>query len=934
MAVNPIPAQQAIFQDLLLRDSSGNHQLLAYYLKLILSNRPIELKMPDETPFTISPESAWNEILKWNEKAGLPMGDRGSRKIRASRLLNYLDLVQGTTREAATNFQAIKDSVDTLSKTTPTTVRGQNIKKIVDIRKLQLEIHNRQTIGQLASQLEQTSFIKRFASDRPTQIALAGLFAANAANFINGDVPKHVMAQEITKLVQLNAGRTNGLNNAAHLAYSQAAQEKELAEITDSIGKFVSSKYKSRDEFIKETGRISHYSHILTVGDIPELLDMLAPTATPQTRQNLALALQTTIIRSTGDYYTNGETILSHAFNLAGLPEAEAKNLSSLAPFLEEIRGTELHNTISGDLNENDPRILNTLSVSGEVGVSAHIPWLTREDLDAQAVILQKKYGSENLSKTLSQEIDAGEGADFEKISAIKKLFSDTEQYNHYTRTIADNPLYYLRDKIGKTKGRFAAVRAPIDRFSQKIGKKIWAVDDFVHAPFKYVADQLAKLEEKAPLLNPGKFIYDKFSGAQLWVAAKVLDWSDSLIGKGHWASGMLSHVSDFTRGFITEGGSWSGANFVFVQKKWGDLLDWGAKKAGNKAGWAGVKASIGTKLWDGFGKLSPGLAEKISAGSLSKLVTSFMAGTLSAGTTLLIQVGLMTIGAGLKKIWYLITNKNGARARFVNKLPLYIAGATTFLAAAPGAIVAGLVAFGSGALALIGGAISALFTSIFLPALIAVGSMILAFFLLFQIFNTTIHLDSGVSEFVTNIICDNTGNPTIPGVDTSPSTTTTSGKPTLAKAVCLAKYLNACYGQSVTSSNISRGLSCLATYAIAPAAIAEIQGSATSFTYLQCVGFVKAVVAWAGTSISSHNACGYVEDPRFVSGLGGVSPGDAIVFKSSGTCSNEAPGHIGILLEDAGATICLVDANQVCSGCVSEKNCLPKTNVAGYLRL
>ena len=369
-----------------------------------------------------------------------------------SRLLNYLEIVQGNSREAATNFQSIKDSAaaDTLKNTTPTTDRGQTIKKMVNIRNLQFEIHNRQVLGQLATQLEQTSFIKRFSSDRPTQIALAGLFAANAANLANPDLPRHVIAEEITKLVQLNAGRTGSINNAGHLAYSGAAEDKELAEISATIGSFVSKKYKSQDEFIKETARISHLSHILTVGDIPELVDMLAPTATAQTRQNLSRALQTTIIRSTGDYYTSGKALLTHAFNLAGLPEIEAKNLSSLAPFLEEIRTSELHNTLGGDIHENDPRIQNTRNLSGEVGVSAHIPWLSREDLDAQEVALQKKYGSENLDKSLQHELTRGDNADFEKISDIKKLFSNIEQHNYYNRTLADNPSFTYVTKSAK----------------------------------------------------------------------------------------------------------------------------------------------------------------------------------------------------------------------------------------------------------------------------------------------------------------------------------------------------------------------------------------------------------------------------------------------------------------------------------------------------
>lgn len=916
MAANPTPIQLSQLQDLLLRDGNSNHQLLTYYLKLILNNRPLELKMPDGTPFQISPQLAWDEILKWNEKAGLPMGDKGSRQIRASRLLNYLDVVQGNTREAATSFQSIKDSAQSnaLKSTKPSTKNGRELKKILDLRNLQIEIHNRQVLGQLATQLEQTSFIKRFAGDRPTQIAIAGLFAANAANFINADVPRHIMADEITKLVQLNAGRTASINNAAHLAYSQAAQDGELAEITTTIGSFVSKKYKSTDEFITETGRISHLSHILTVSDIPELVNMLAPSATAATRANLARALQTTIIRSTDDYYTSGETILSHAFNLAGLPESEAQNLSSLAPFLEEIRVTELHNTVSGDISENDPRIQNTRNLSGEIGVSAHIAWLTREDLDAQAVNLQKKYGSEDLSSTLEHELTQGDKADFEKISDIKKLFSNIEQHNYYNRTLTDNPLYYLRDKIGKTRGRFAAVTAPIDRFSQKIGKKVWAVDDFVHAPARYLADQWGKLEEKVPILNPGKFIYDKFTGAQLWVAQRVLEWSDNLIGRGHWAAGMLSHVSDFTRGFIAEGGSWGSANYTFVQKKWGDLLEWGAKKAGNKAGWQGVKASIGTKLWDGFAKLAPGLAEKLSAGSLGKLVTSFMAGTLSAGTTLLIQAGLMIIGAGLTKIWHFITNKNGFRTKFINNLPIYLSMASTALIALPGALVGGLIAFGSGALAFLGSALGALFTSIFLPALIAAGSMILGFFLLFQIFNITKDVDSGASQLIASIVCDQSKQ--------------TSSSATANVALCIADIVNNCPGLNpITVSKLgSSSWQCLLGGLAFKNAITELEKSAHVSNgggapgNVQCVGLSAASAADGDGSFSvgQINACSYATSVpngyKYISGCSGMQPGDHFIMGAE-RCGATV-GHIGVIIEpDGGSGFTCVDANFLVPG-------------------
>ena len=207
----------------------------------------------------------------------------------------------------------------------------------------------------------------------------------------------------------------------------------------------------------------------------------------------------------------------------------------------------------------------------------------------------------------------------------------------------------------------------------------------------------------------------------------------------------------------------------------------------------------------------------------------------------------------------------------------------------------------------------------------------------IFSSFNSsTIKTDAGISQFIANIVCDEVGNTTIPGTTDQNSSTAqiSSSNSVLARASCLAKYLNGCYGPSVNAINIKKGLSCLASYAVAPSAIAEIEKSASGFVNLQCVGFVKAAVTWGGKSIGSANACGYVSDPKFVSGLRGVKQGDPIIFRSSGTCNNEAPGHIGIFKEDAGANICLIDANQRCAGCVVDGNCLPKTNVAGYLRL
>lgn len=197
-----------------------------------------------------------------------------------------------------------------------------------------------------------------------------------------------------------------------------------------------------------------------------------------------------------------------------------------------------------------------------------------------------------------------------------------------------------------------------------------------------------------------------------------------------------------------------------------------------------------------------------------------------------------------------------------------------------------------------------------------------------------TIRLDAGsaLQQVATELLCDDDSAGAEVGTEIK-----SAGSSVASCANCLAKYLAECYGQSVTSSNIAQGLSCLAAKAISPESISLIQRSASSFTYLQCVGFVQAAIACAGGSLQGANACSYIGNVapgwRFVQGTVGATPGDPIVFNSSGTCSGGAPGHIGIMTSDAGALICLTDANQVCNGCVAQNNCLPKTNMAGFLK-
>jgi hypothetical protein len=254
-----------------------------------------------------------------------------------------------------------------------------------------------------------------------------------------------------------------------------------------------------------------------------------------------------------------------------------------------------------------------------------------------------------------------------------------------------------------------------------------------------------------------------------------------------------------------------------------------------------------------------------MAASELGKAIFSFLAGELSLGATIAIQAGWEALKIGASKIGQFIKSVFSGKAEDLGgMIPMALGSLFLFVNTLLGGIPAALViAFG-----LLKTALKILWEGFL--ALLALAALVSAIAVTFFVvvwtglITPTFQLDSGLSELVANIVCDESGNTTIPGTTSlnTPTTGATSAPTSsvLARASCLAKYLNQCYGPSVNASNISTGLSCLATYAIA-AAIEEIKISYWLHQF-QCWLFQAAVV-WAGQSISSNNACGYVSDPK-----------------------------------------------------------------------
>lgn len=891
--------QQELY-DLLSRDQNSNHQLLTHYLKLILRNQPLELKLQDGSLVKLAPEQAWQEIIAWaNEnEVSLPMGDRGSRKLRATRLLNYLELnVQGKSREAAANFQAILDSVKTnpLKNAVPTNREARTYKKLNELRNLQYQLLNDKILGKLTTDIQQTSYLQKFKNDPETFSMLSGLLAANAINLRKTSNQTTLdIAQEITQLIQPKAGYRD-INNAMHLAYAKSA-EKDLAELVEVIDSRVKRVYGDDDkQFTKDMSRVASLSSLTSIADVPAIIDALPRD--PAEKNRIVSAIQSSIVSSSTRGYVSGEEIIKTALESIGIPEdqilANYNQLSVFAPLLEEARNNEASKILGGEIFENNPRLLHTLPLTSEVGVSPETPWITKADLNATKVTLEKKYNTKDLQGALQQQLTLGSQADFEAITEINNYFKSSSERDRYENILNNNSLLSIRDRIGRARGRYAAIKAPIDRFSQKVGKVYWAADDFIHSPVRFFSDQFAKIEEKLPFLSPD-FYANKFSSLQIGIAQKILKWSDGLIGKKHWASGMLNHVSDFSRAFVHEEGSWSRANFVFVQTKWGNLLDWGAKQAGYKGGWGAVKAQIGTKLWSGFSKVAPGIAQKISAGSLGKLVASFTAGTLSAGTTIAIQIGLLLLGAAYNKVKQFFTDKQ-FQDKVFRRLPMLISAASVALAGLPALIVGGVIALGSSLIGSIGLLFTTLFTTIFLPAIIFIGAVIGSLYLLTQVLNVTIRLDSSPGQLITSILCDNDGG---------------GGNPAINTAVCIVQILTDCGLNPLLKGNANTpAWQCALASLVAADAMEVLKESATKYDGVQCVGFVRAIdVATGGPGVGWGNANTLGSSPpsgyTFASGIGSCAPGD--IFVDTGG----AVGHTGLFISNDGPYIKCADAN------------------------
>ena len=924
-------AQRQIVIESLNLDKNSNYSRLEYYLKQILVGRDVTFETRSDTPFTVSPEEAWDIISTWGSdpSVNLPLGDRGSRKTRASRLLNYLDTnILGKTAEAAASYQAILDQADKPffapnEQVADTT--GKALQKSFEIRREQIKALQGGLIGKLTTNLEKTKFLQSI-EDVHTRVLVSQMFAVASANF---RVPSDYTPEKINQLLLPLAG-VGSINLVMHQAYSEHAKEM-FAEISETIDSGVRQQYQGDEtKYLQDVEKLRDLSTLSPdVSDIPWMVNHIAVAATAEEKTRLITALRSQVIISARGQHRDGSALLQDALTSAGLSGGDSAHFAGLFSSLEEMEIKERSSLLGSDLADRDSRLLSTSGLAAQLGVSRSIPWLKQNDLDKMTRQLLGEYKVSSLEAAFTAESTKAGGPDLKKLAQIKDLVGKTNDFHYYQGSLRNSLSLRLQNTLAKGTGTFAAYKQPVDRFTQKLWKGYDKVDSVINWPARTLVNRLEKLQERFPLLNPAGYVLKRWNGFQTGIALRIHSWALSVHQAGGLFGGFAGHISDFTEGFVKYNADWSSATHFFINRKWGNVLDWTAQKAFKQESWAALKGTIGTTLKNFAFKVAPGLSAKVAAYA-AEIGLSFE----GIGLALLaVQVGWDVLSFGFNAIKNFLTNAGGFRDTVLNWLPVIIGGAITFAVGLPALMLAGFTGLGALALAFlaaIAGSLVTLFLSAGLWSLAIVGGVAL---FTFVILNPTFQLDSGISQLETNILCDQSGN-------------NTSINPIANNALCIAKVLSGCQLNPLFQNELAEpSWKCVVAGLLVNGAVAQLQisqfldGWPTKVPHLQCVGLAAAA---AGSGFPQTNACNYA-NPQFtpngftyLAGCPNMQPGDLFIMGAS-TCSDKSVGHIGVVIKTSPGDdkFTCVDANFAGPGQVrSDASCFfMKDQISGCLR-
>lgn len=937
------PAQRGLVIESLNQDRSCNYSRLEYYLKQIISGRDVTFETRSDQPFVVSSQEAWGIILPWAQGEGnLPVGDRkdlfnvGSR---ATKLLDYLETnISGKAAETAASYHLILDQAE--NEVTPSfpsqNPQDYGYQKIYDLRKLQVQILQAGIIGKIYTNLEKSDILAGVPASSRNHVLR--MFAAAHQNFRYNpsNALENFTPEKIHQLL-LHTPGVKDINSVIRLFYSDGSQ-KDIKTIVETIESSISEQYPGKEaEYLADMAAMRKITSLSpSMGSVSYLVNNINIHATPAEKIKLIRSIKSQIVGGALGSHASGDALLKAALKSAGFPVPSDLNASvykSLLPYLEELEVRERHILLGSDLLERDSRILSTAKLAKEIGVDLKTPWLSKRELDR---ITASLAGNLSLEEAFSLEYSKGSAADIRKLAQFTDLMDKHADYKIYNDSVNGSLWYSFRNIRDKARGRYLSVKLPIDRFTGKLWAGYNDVTDYIFSPIDKLGQWWEKQQELRPWLDPLKLISKRASLYQTNVAINLHAWAIGVSASSWFStSGFAGHFADFTEGFIKHKGDWDSATSFFLNRKWGNVLDWSTKTitAGKHQTVKSLKISIANTIWSGFSKMAPELSAKLLAGALGNTLKTFLLGELTLGASIAIQVGWEAIKGGFSSIIKFARDVLGGNsANLFGTIPLLLGSLFVAVNVVLGGIpVAIIISF-----KLLKIALKMMWD--FFVALLALSALVtislIAFFtfMWFSILSPTFHLDSGAAQIITSILCDDDQ------VDVGVKTEVKSNKSSVAScADCLVKYLTACYGGGkLTGSLVTSKFGCLLASKLVPGAAEAIKASAVGYNWLQCVGFAKAAAICGGGDLPGQAvASGYIRNQtpgyKFVQGAEWCVPGDFGII--------DGPiGHIFVVSSNnsksnASGMLTGIDANFVGDGVVSNNTPFPASMVAGCLK-
>lgn len=858
----------------------SNYSRLKQLLRLISSQKNFEVEL-DKEMVSFTPQEMWDIVSPICSELNFSFGDRGNIFPRTAKILEDIDKREkGETASNSAKYELIrKQLADPIVKpgATPSDTTGEILRKSTELQRKQIELLEAKFLGKLRKNLTDAPIFKN--SDPRTRALILQMVAVGNHNFrtVTDFTP-----DDLNRLLLSVAGQEQ-INKETHRLYSKDSKDN-FVKMVGIINETINDVYsEDEDKYERDMAILRDVSSLTPrLSDVDDLVGRTMVYGTPAEKAKLVSAIRSEIVHRSRLGYVSGDDIISSALARSGTSRANLSYLAPLSPYFESMRVDETNKLLGPDLKTPRKRsLLAIFSLAETVGVDLEATWASPQSLARAQKTITDKYGVNTLVEAY------GKTNDLHELSEIRNLMSLMSDNTRYRSALRDHPILSLQDAWAKTWNR--------------------------------------PVSEKFSIFDPFRVVNARWINFQTNLAINIHDWAIN-VNSTSWFSGLAVHIGDFTEGFIKHGADWSSAREFFVERKWGNILDWAAKKAGQES-WKGAKDSfwkgVISTIEIGGNKLATGLGSKIALSLTETLTSESGLGLLLLGGQVALETGKYFVNKFtdfIKSIWK-GDSKNlfGALPIFLGSLFLTI---NTALLGLPGLVV-GVLKVVQELIESIWKNFVALLGLATLIGMVAISFVVVVWFVFIS---PTFNLDSGPNEFVASVICNQ---------NSEGSTTTTS--PAASAAMCIVETLQGCNLSPLLGSMLDGSAWKCALAAITnPQVAVEIYNSAQHNTYFQCVGFIAATAAWIGKPIPQINACSYVNNApsgyRYYSNTADMQIGDFFVIGSS-NCVDSSPGHVGVVCGVAGAVITACDANYGVAGGVRGDGQFARSQITGFMR-